>query len=204
MEQKDTSTEIEKKRQEIAQKKKRRADGRRAEKRRRAFLSAKRLPKTIDLGGLFCQAGMTLEWVRCCTEKRSGRFEELLDPKVECYPGPSNPSLDASLWLIEESVKQLRQLARQLRRHRHITDLDLSHNSLGPYGMLVLAGSIAKLTDLRSLNLEGMAFICFERCWRGYWLGFVRNACIFDINARAMQHVLHIELTCRQRHREQH
>ncbi len=176
MEQQDTSTDTEKRRQERIQWKCN------SEIRRRAFLSAKRLPKTIDLSLLFYEAGTTLEWVRCCTDKRSGRFETLLDPKNDCYLGPSNPSFDASLRLIEKSVKQLRQLARQLRRHRHITYLDLSFNSLGPYGMLVLAGSIAKLTNLRSLNLEGMAFICFERCWRGYWLEFVWHAFIFDIH----------------------
>jgi hypothetical protein len=105
------------------------------QRRLRRFLSAQRLPNVIDLGGCFDNAGIALERAREDREDFDLNPERLL------------------------AEKQLRQLGRQLRNNRHITDLDLSYNSLGPDGMRLLAGPIASLAELRHLNLEGKAFI---------------------------------------------
>jgi len=64
--------------------------------------------------------------------------------------------------------EELLQLARQLQAQSNVTHLNLCSNRFGPHWMRELAGPIAMLTGLQTLDL-GSTGLCLLMLWGWSW-----------------------------------
>ena len=66
------------------------------------------------------------------------------------------------------TAEELLQLARQLQAHPNVAHLNLCWNEFGADGMRELAGPIAMLTGLQTLDL-GSTGLCLLMLWGWSW-----------------------------------